>query len=572
MLYLAVDNGIYEFRMCSLDEFNAVNFSLYPDLQQGKQTISFPKPERSWSLFERIPNLSNDPLTDTINIIKIQEFHEEMVLLVGTTFGQVLLYYIERPMMHQGPLKFSLYNYNEQLLGEFQHSPTDFDYLSVWSLDISTKHNCLAVGSNSHKIMIIDLLNRTQSIDFFSESFQLLAEGDLVQVINAHSHNIPCLSFSENENLLLSCSVDYSLKIWKLKRLGKTELLNCSLMSKYLLNAEANDFFWNCFWIEEHLLEKLDKNMVKCFVEVLVDELIRLCDISKHHSLAERQCWAFSLFELIELLSDSIFIPNSVLNLFVDRDFIGSAPVNVLYDPTESLSICKKIKNVKSSFSGNAMVAVLKSALSPEFLSCLQVRHSEGIFGVLKQILSVIKLKLHENKDELLCSFAYCPQDLDEDSRSNNHLFFTSNNNFHWLTSTNSEDNAGRDNTRAVLHQSVELRNLQFFDLINFEDGTYYELLFGQQLPQVSDRFSISIFIPELSLFAVGSQSGYVVLVKVILTSTETRRHRCFVQGVLNPYSPGLLVGLFYRPEISVKTIFLYLVFSDAKMLAYKLL
>lgn len=68
---------------------------------------------------------------------------------------------------------------------------------STWSLDGSTKNPPrVVVGSNAHKVTVFDLQTCLKS------------------QIDAHQHNVPCVTFSPCGKFIASTSIDKSVKIW----------------------------------------------------------------------------------------------------------------------------------------------------------------------------------------------------------------------------------------------------------------------------------------------------------------------------------------------------------------------
>jgi len=68
---------------------------------------------------------------------------------------------------------------------------------STWSLTGATMNPPrVAVGSNAHKVTVFDLQSGKKS------------------QINAHQHNVPCVSFSPCGKFIASTSIDKSIKIW----------------------------------------------------------------------------------------------------------------------------------------------------------------------------------------------------------------------------------------------------------------------------------------------------------------------------------------------------------------------
>jgi WD40 repeat protein len=69
---------------------------------------------------------------------------------------------------------------------------------STWSVDgASINPPRVAVGSNTHKVTVYNLQSGKKS------------------TINAHQHNVPCVSFSPCGKFLATTSIDKRLKIWE---------------------------------------------------------------------------------------------------------------------------------------------------------------------------------------------------------------------------------------------------------------------------------------------------------------------------------------------------------------------
>ena len=69
---------------------------------------------------------------------------------------------------------------------------------STWSLSGSKVNPPrVVVGSNAHTVTVMNLQNSTKSC------------------INAHKHNVPCVSFSPCGKFIASTSIDKSVKIWE---------------------------------------------------------------------------------------------------------------------------------------------------------------------------------------------------------------------------------------------------------------------------------------------------------------------------------------------------------------------
>ncbi len=97
--------------------------------------------------------------------------------------GQVRMFYLKD--LEREPFKYS----------NILNSTNDN---STWSVDgASTKPPRVAVGSNTHKVTVYDLSSGIKS------------------TINAHQHNVPCVSFSPCGKFLASTSIDKRLKVWE---------------------------------------------------------------------------------------------------------------------------------------------------------------------------------------------------------------------------------------------------------------------------------------------------------------------------------------------------------------------
>lgn len=69
---------------------------------------------------------------------------------------------------------------------------------STWSVDGSRQNPPrIAVGSNTQKVTVYDLST------------------GLKETINAHMHNVPCVSFSPCGKFIASTSIDKTVKIWE---------------------------------------------------------------------------------------------------------------------------------------------------------------------------------------------------------------------------------------------------------------------------------------------------------------------------------------------------------------------
>ncbi len=69
---------------------------------------------------------------------------------------------------------------------------------STWSVDGSLQNPPrIAVGSNTHKVTVYNLQTGNK------------------HTINAHHHNVPCVSFSPCGRFIASTSIDKTLKVWE---------------------------------------------------------------------------------------------------------------------------------------------------------------------------------------------------------------------------------------------------------------------------------------------------------------------------------------------------------------------
>lgn len=229
--------------------------------------------ERSWSI--PASNLSVNH-SQVINVIKIEKIADESVLVCGTSLGLVFIYFIERPISHQGPLTISLHhieglNSEDPGCTRVPSGLNDLDYLSIWGVSIASKNHWLAVSSNSHKIIIFDLLVRlepkkTTNVEL-SPDCCILEERDLSHIIDhSHAHNIPMVSFNSSEDSLASVSIDGTAKVWSIARIeGRIKAtLKCLYLTKNLVPL------WSCIWFK---LEVDSRD--ELFLEDLLAELVQ---------------------------------------------------------------------------------------------------------------------------------------------------------------------------------------------------------------------------------------------------------------------------------------------------------
>ena len=107
----------------------------------------------------------------------------------------------------------------------FKHSNIDpsTNDNSTWSVDgASVNPPRVAVGSNTHKVTVYNLQTGNKS------------------TINAHQHNVPCVSFSPCGKFLATTSIDKRLKIWEtVKSKEGKELYRCARIT-----IPSNDWGW----------------------------------------------------------------------------------------------------------------------------------------------------------------------------------------------------------------------------------------------------------------------------------------------------------------------------------------
>jgi WD40 repeat protein len=129
--------------------------------------------------------------------------------------GQVRMLYLKD--LDREPSKFSNIN------------PTTDDN-STWSVDgAQVNPPRVAVGSNTFKVTVYDLSSGEKS------------------TINAHKHNVPCVSFSPCGKFLATTSIDKTLKIWEERKGkdGKPEY-RCSRIA-----IPSQDWGWAVQWIDK---------------------------------------------------------------------------------------------------------------------------------------------------------------------------------------------------------------------------------------------------------------------------------------------------------------------------------
>jgi WD40 repeat protein len=87
----------------------------------------------------------------------------------------------------------------------------------------------VAVGSNTFKVTVYNLSTGGK------------------KTVNAHQHNVPCVSFSPCGKYLASTSIDKTLKIWEESEDGTHKCMRMSIPS--------NDWGWAVQWIDKNKCE-----------------------------------------------------------------------------------------------------------------------------------------------------------------------------------------------------------------------------------------------------------------------------------------------------------------------------
>ena len=126
-------------------------------------------------------NGSNSIQKEINNMRLISCSDNEFIVTVDES-GQVRMKFLRD--LEKEPIKFS------------NISPAHQDN-STWSVDgARVNPPRVAVGSNTYKVTVYDLQSGGKS------------------TINAHQHNVPCVSFSPCGKFIASTSIDRSVRIW----------------------------------------------------------------------------------------------------------------------------------------------------------------------------------------------------------------------------------------------------------------------------------------------------------------------------------------------------------------------
>ena len=110
----------------------------------------------------------------------------------------------------------------------------------------------IAVGSNTHKVTVYDLTTNS------------------MQTINAHAHNVPCVSFSPCGRFLATTSIDKTVKVWEQLPNGVYKLARMTVPSQ--------DWGWAVQWIDktecELELNAINQAGTKQGMQKMADEAI----------------------------------------------------------------------------------------------------------------------------------------------------------------------------------------------------------------------------------------------------------------------------------------------------------
>lgn len=118
-------------------------------------------------------------------------------------------------------------------LNDLERQPSKFSNLvkttqdnSTWSVDgAQVNPPRVAVGSNTHKVTVYDLSSSEK------------------HTINAHQHNVPCVSFSPCGRFLATTSIDKTLKVWEERAGGVYKCARVTIPSA--------DWGWAVQWIDK---------------------------------------------------------------------------------------------------------------------------------------------------------------------------------------------------------------------------------------------------------------------------------------------------------------------------------
>lgn len=107
---------------------------------------------------------------------------------------------------------------------KFANIIQSLDDNSTWSVDgakVNPPRVC--VGSNTHKVTVYNLQEGNKSM------------------INAHNHNVPCVSFSPCGKFIATTSIDKTLKIWEEDQKGIRHNAQYKLSR---VSVPSNDWGW----------------------------------------------------------------------------------------------------------------------------------------------------------------------------------------------------------------------------------------------------------------------------------------------------------------------------------------
>lgn len=103
----------------------------------------------------------------------------------------------------------------------FSNSREPQERNSGWSLSVNSRRKLMAAGFNSRSIYIWNIENISTNTLSSSNDIQL----PVAQIHSAHLHNIPSVAFSSCGNLLLTSSIDCTVKLWNVSSLASIQCL-----------------------------------------------------------------------------------------------------------------------------------------------------------------------------------------------------------------------------------------------------------------------------------------------------------------------------------------------------------
>ncbi|CDW75675.1 wd40 repeat-containing protein [Stylonychia lemnae] len=178
-------------------------------------------------LDQPLSNLKHMENWGSINNMRLIKCDENEFLAIVDMNGQGRMLFLNN--LDRDPMKFS--NINVQK-----------DDNSTWSIDGSQQlPPRIVVGSNTYQCTVYDM----QSNEY--------------QTINAHSHNVPCVSFSPCGKFFASTSIDKTLRVWEERQIEKDggikQFYRCAKQS-----IPSNDWGWAVQWINKNSCDLIIQN------------------------------------------------------------------------------------------------------------------------------------------------------------------------------------------------------------------------------------------------------------------------------------------------------------------------